>query len=259
MFSDTYKDISPEIKEVLQSLVSESDEYHFGHTRRIARTLQVLVDQKPEGTLLEIGTEGLFPLAIQELLPDISVFVTTFEEQPSDKFSVEMNGYSGEFNNMTLNLEHDAIDMPSHSFDWVICCEVLEHMDIDPMFMLSEVNRVTKYDGNLLLTTPNIVSSRGLTKMLNGVEPYFFMQYHKDRSPYRHNYEYSVHSLVKVLQAAGFDGKIWTEDTFEDPIEETIDRLSRAGFHIKNTGDNIFVVAKKIGDVGDRYPRVIYV
>ena len=48
-------------------------------------------------------------------------------------------------------------------------------MEIDPMFMLSEVNRALKDGGKLLVTTPNVLSSRGLYKIIHGVEPYFYM------------------------------------------------------------------------------------
>jgi hypothetical protein len=95
--------------------------------------------------------------------------------------------------------------------------------------------------------------------MLKGIEPYFFMQYHKDRSPYRHNYEYSIHSLMQVVRASGFDGSSWTEDTFEDPITRSLEKLKTIGIDIPHVGDNIFVVAKKTGPVLDRHPRAIYV
>jgi ubiquinone/menaquinone biosynthesis C-methylase UbiE len=131
-------------------------------------------------------------------------------------------------------------------------------MEIDPMFMLSEVNRVLKPQGRLLVTTPNVASSRGITKMLMGLEPYFYMQYRQDRSYHRHNYEYSVHSLSQVLKAAGFDGSIWTEDNFEDPTPAVPDRLRAAGFNIQHIGDNIMTVARKIGPVIDRHPAIIY-
>ncbi|MFN9959740.1 MAG: hypothetical protein ACK55I_42190, partial [bacterium] len=76
---------------------------------------------------------------------------------------------------------------------------------------------------------------------------------------HRHNYEYSIHSVVAVLKSAGFDGLVWTEDTFEDPIPETLERLKVAGYDLKHTGDNIFVVAQKKGPVVNRYPKEIYV
>ena len=132
-------------------------------------------------------------------------------------------------------------------------------MEIDPMFMLSEINRVMKPGGTLILTTPNVVSSRGLTKMLAGIEPYFYMQYNINGDYNRHNYEYSVHTLVRVLQAAGFNGSLWTEDTFEDGMPNVVDRLTKAGFNIFHVGDNIMSVSKKEGPVVDRYPACLYV
>jgi ubiquinone/menaquinone biosynthesis C-methylase UbiE len=126
------------------------------------------------------------------------------------------------------------------------------------MYMLAEVNRVLKPGGTLIMTTPNVVSSWGITKMLRGIEPYFYMQYHTSGNLYRHNYEYSIHSLMKLVKAAGFDGSIWTEDTFEDPNHADMDRLKGAGYNITHIGDNIFTVAKKVGPVIDRMPMGIY-
>jgi hypothetical protein len=87
------------------------------------------------------------------------------------------------------------------------------------------------------------------------------MQYHKDRNPYRHNYEYSKRTLKSVLEAAGFQVDIWTENTFEDPFLDDVERLRGAGYNLDlaDMGDNLFAVAKKISDVKDRYPAVIYV
>ena len=129
------------------------------------------------------------------------------------------------------------------------------------MFMLSEVNRVTKTGGRLLLTTPNITGSRGLWKMLRGIEPYFFMQYHKDRSPYRHNYEHSVDTVSALMSSAGYSFDIWTEDTFENGIMEDVLFLEAAGFEVNRDrlGDNIFIVGTKETGVVDRHPALVYV
>ncbi len=76
---------------------------------------------------------------------------------------------------------------------------------------------------------------------------------------YRHNYEYSVHSLKSVLSSAGFEGSIWTENIFENPAVSVIKQLLEAGFLLHNLGDNLFAVAKKTGPILNRYPEVIYV
>lgn len=262
MFTGPYDGIYPAVVDVLKDLIQPEDYYHTTHTRRIARTLHILLEQKPEGRLLELGTGGVMTLAIQALLPDIEIVVTNFDlsQEMTHTYEVSIGEYSGSFTAHAIDLESDSIPERTESFNWVLCCEVIEHMDVDPMFMLSEVNRVLRRDnGHLLITTPNVVSSRGLTKMVSGVEPYFYMQYHTDRSPYRHNYEYSIHSLMKVVKAAGFDGKIWTEDCFEDPMPNVVYKLKSAGFNIFHTGDNIISLSKKVSDVVDRYPKAIYV
>lgn len=261
MFTGPFSGIDPDIESVLRDLIPPEDDYHYKHLRRFARTLQVLKDQKPSGSLLELGTSGVLPLAINELMPDVQVWVTNFNpnQTPSHFLELEIGPYVGGFGACNVDLESEELLYNDEEMDWVICCEVIEHMEIDPMFMLSEVNRVLKPGGGLLVTTPNAVSSRSLTKMVAGVEPYFYMQYNKDRSYHRHNYEYSVHSLSQVIRAAGFDGSIWTEDTFEDPTPAVADRLRAAGFNIQHIGDNIMTVARKVGPVIDRHPAVIYV
>jgi ubiquinone/menaquinone biosynthesis C-methylase UbiE len=227
----------------------------------MARSLHILLEQSPKGRMLELGASGVMTLALKELLPDINLEVTNFDTSKSLQhvFEYTSGSYSGDFTAYSVDLESESIPVPSGYFDWVLCCEVIEHMDVDPMFMLSEVNRVLKDGGSLFLTTPNITSSRCLTKMMMGIEPYFYMQYHKDRSPYRHNYEYSIFSIKSVLKAAGFEGSIWTEDCFEDPAMKVIDKLKIAGFEIPHVGDNIITIAKKTGPVVNRYPEAIYV
>lgn len=261
MFSDPYKGIYPAVTNMLIELISPQDSYHKSHTRRIARSLHILMEQSPTGKLLELGASGVMTLAVKNLIPDVDIEVTNFDKSQSLEhvFEYASGPYSGKFPAYSVDLESDAIPVPSGYFDWVLCCEVIEHMDVDPMFMLSEVNRILKDGGSLFLTTPNITSSRSLMKMMMGFEPYFYMQYHKDRSPYRHNYEYSIYSLKSVLKAAGFEGSIWTEDCFEDPTMKVLDKLKTAGFDIPHVGDNIITVAKKVSPVVNRYPEAIYV
>jgi 2-polyprenyl-3-methyl-5-hydroxy-6-metoxy-1,4-benzoquinol methylase len=260
MYTDPYNGIYPAVELVLRDLILEDDKYHQTHLRRIARTLHVFLDQEPKGRVLEIGTGGIIPLALKQLLPDLEVVVTNFDSDQPVEHTVyaEFNGQSGDFKAYRVDLEYDTIPEPDEAFDWILCCEVIEHMEIDPMFMLSEVNRVARNGAGLLLTTPNIVSSRALTKMVHGLEPHFYMHYHPTREYHRHNYEYSIHSLMQVLKAAGFDGKIWTEDNFEDGLEEVPRLLRETGFNITHIGDNIMTVARKVSSVVDRYPTAIY-
>ena len=260
MIHKPYEGISSEIKDTLESLISPEDFYHNNHKRRMARTLQVLLDQNPKGSILEIGTSHLIPLALERLLPELEVFVTDFDldKETIGDITISLNGFSKVVHCARVNIENDPLPFSDGSFDYVLCSEVLEHMEVDPMYMLAELNRVTKQLGTMILTTPNAASTWSITKILRGIEPYFYMQYRHDRSPYRHNYEYSIHSAMQVVKAAGFDGTIWTEDCFEEPNYTDIHKLQAIGYQLNHLGDNIFTIAHKKSGVIDRYPKVIY-
>lgn len=260
MISHPYEGIYPEVVEVLSEFIpsGNSEDYHRKHARRLARTLHLLFERTPSGRLLELGTSGLIPSVINRIMPGVDVEVTNFDTSAGKTHTYD-SPYGGSFPAFCIDLESEKIPTDDSTYDWVLCCEVIEHLDVDPMFMMCEINRVMNPGGQLLLTTPNVVSTRGLLNMLNGYEPYFYMQYHKDRSPYRHNYEYSIHSLKNVMVSSGFDGSIWTENNFMDPIPGIEEKLQSIGFFPTHTGDNIITIAKKISEVIHRYPSSIYV
>lgn len=272
MISNPLKDISSPVSRVMSELIPDSEDlgwsgnniYHSTHKRRYARTLDVLFDGSApldDVKLLEIATSSVLPIAIQELSPGVDITVTHFDLSSSGKYTCTHGEKSVKVPAYYVDLETMPLPAKDETFDVILCCEVLEHLDVDPMFMLAELNRVLKPGGRLILTTPNITSSHALWKMLRGIEPYFFMQYHKDGSPYRHNYEYSRGGLEALLKAAGFAGDIWTENSFEDGIYDDATFLENAGFKINKDllGDNLFASVYKKSEVVDRYPSPIYV
>lgn len=260
MFSHPYKNIPRSIQDILDNIILPKDYYHNTHKRRMARTLDVLLQEPLEGKILELGTSKVIPLSLKTLVPQLEVHVTDFDlEQPeTGVMDMSLGSESGSFPVYRVDLETQFLPVEDESFDFVLCCEVIEHMEVDPMFMMSEINRVLKPNGVLILTTPNITSSRAIWKILRGMEPHFYMQYRHKPSLYRHNYEYSMLSMVSVLKAAGFSGKVWTEDSFEDPELEDVLKLREMGYALSSVGDNIFAVVRKVSPVVDRHPSVIY-
>jgi ubiquinone/menaquinone biosynthesis C-methylase UbiE len=244
----------------MKELIAPNDSYQNAHARRTARTIQTLLDQSPKGKLLELGTSSIIPLVLDKLTPDLEVHVTDFDltKPPSGKMTVFMGKSSRKVPVYRVDLETQQLPVDDDTFDYVLCCEVIEHMELDPMFMIAEINRVLKPGGMLILTTPNITSSWAIWKILRGFDPYFYMQYRHKPALYRHNYEYSPFSLTSVLKAGGFKGSVWTEDSFEYGTTEDVDKLESLGYSMNHIGDNIFSVSKKAGPVVDRYPKVIY-
>jgi SAM-dependent methyltransferase len=212
MKSNPFNGVRPDVADAVKVFMSSADDYHKTHLARLARTASLFVDMDPRGKVLEMGTSGFFPALVDMLGLPVEMSVTRHQR-----------GGGGSYREMLVDLEYDRLPADDETFDLVLCCEVVEHMEIDPMFMLCEMNRVMKLGASLLLTTPNITSSRGLAKMRAGGEPYFYMQYHRSREYHRHNYEYSVPSLTKLLKAAGLRGDIWTEDLFEDGMPDVVE------------------------------------
>lgn len=265
MKSEPYKNVLPEVEAVVRPLISTADEYHKVHEARLARTVDLVYRdllslENRSVRLLELGTMGLIPTALRELCPEVIVHGTHLDLGLPPITGVDFVFGEKQIRVLVacVDLESQPLPVADETYDYVLCCEVLEHMEIDPMYMLAEVNRAMKPGGKLFLTTPNVASSRGISKILRGWEPYFYMQYHRTRDYHRHNYEYSVHSLWRLLHAAGFDPTIWTEDLFEDGMFAVVEKLRLAGFDIHNVGDNILSISTKISEIIERWPDGIY-
>lgn len=249
------------VASLLDELIDSDDAYHQTHRKRIGRTLSVLLDEQPtSGKLLELGTSHVYPLALKEFVPNLQVHVTEFDlsKPEKGKKAFKHGERSRSCPVYRVNLEDTPLPVEDETFDYVLCTEVIEHMEKDPMFMMSEINRVLKPGGTLVLTTPNVVSTHGVNAMLENKEPYFYMHYRAAGTLDRHNYEYTLWSVSQVLRAAGFKGKGWTEDTFGAPDLGNVMRLRAAGYPMQHVGDNIFCVSKKEGPVVNRFPGVIY-
>lgn len=108
------------------------------------------------------------------------------------------------------NIENDKFPFKDNFFDLVIYAEVLEHLAQSPAFTLSESRRVTKADGNLLITTPNIARSINRAKLLFGKSvTYPLSQLLENNGKgsviyHRHNREYTLSELETLIQHAGW-------------------------------------------------------
>lgn len=64
-----------------------------------------------------------------------------------------------------VNMEMHRLPFDDASFDWVICMEGIEHV-LSPANLISELCRITKPEGRVILTTPNVQSFYSRLKFL---------------------------------------------------------------------------------------------
>lgn len=238
----------------------KNPKYFETHLKRFNETTDLL-EKLTGDRVVEIGATDYVPLKLQEL-GFSEIWGTIFTDDPEKKRyrkTIEAMGLSCPMEVASVNLEHDFFPVSDGYFDAIVFCEVLEHLDIDPMFVMTEFNRIIKSGGKILLTTPNSASANNFWAIFKGYRPHFFTQYEKNRSPYRHNFEYDIHMVYRVLDWAGFEiEELYTKDVFYDENTEALQMLEKMGGELRHRGDDIFCIAKKIGPVRERWPSELY-
>jgi len=105
------------------------------------------------------------------------------------------------------DIERHPLPFDDCSLSCVVCNEVFEHLRVDPLFALSEINRVLRPDGHLLLTTPNLYAVQQCVRFLAGRgfgNP--LEEFNKLRTVGHmgHVREYSHREMRNFLEHAGF-------------------------------------------------------
>ena len=200
-------------------------------------------------SVLDIGTHATYHPNLKVLFGDNVEFIGTYNE-------AYKTYHINKFHN--IDLEESPLPFSDKSFDVVLMLEVIEHLYNDPMRVLSEVNRVLKDDGALILSTPNVNSWQSVLKMLTGEHPYRFGYFTPGDRPHVH--EFTVSEIREVLQAAGFHpARVYTENVYGE-IDYTYLPLlmRRLRFESSDRGDTIFASARKKGPVLDMRPTRLY-
>ncbi len=165
-----------------------------------------------------------------------------------------------------FDAEKDPFPYPDGYFSTVLCGELIEHLFEDPMHLMSEVNRILKPGGHLVLTTPNVAALRGISAILQGYHPGFFHAYIRPAESgevdARHNREYTPREIHKLLENSGFEvSRLETGEFRDEPHPEfgwVRHLLERYRLETDLRGDGIYAVGRKTGPVKDRYPDWLY-
>ena len=148
----------------------------------------------------------------------------------------------------------------------MLCCELIEHLFHDPMHLMSEVNRILKPGGHLVLTTPNLASLRAVSAILQGYHPGFFHAYIRPaaegETDARHNREYTPLEIHRLLENSGFEIVRLETGPFRDEATPEYawvrHLLERYSLDTSLRGEGIYAVGRKTGAVRERYPSWLY-
>ncbi len=258
-----------EIEHITTWVEPEGKTYAASHKSRFIHTLEITPPGNAESSILEMGAYMQITAALKFQLGYGYVRGCYYGPQGriDHKRIVSESGEIFECDIDHFDAEKDPYPYANEAFDTVLCCELIEHLFSDPMHMMSEINRILKPGGHLVLTTPNVGSLRSISAILLGYHPAFFPAYIRPRvegeeTEARHNREYVPMEIQHLLTDSGFDMvRLETGEFLDEPhpefawIHHLLERYS-LGRDLR--GDGIYAVARKSGPVKNRWPAWLY-
>jgi SAM-dependent methyltransferase len=167
---------------------------------------------------------------------------------------------------IAANADKTTYSLVSEGAACVLCFELLEHLQGDPMHLVSEVNRILKPNGFLYLTTPNILYSYNLFRFLFGDHPFSWSVFTADYGD-RHNREYTPSEVTQLLEAGGFSPVSLETLTYANKGSASKRIAAQAlslvpalmgRVPLGERGAFIHWRGHKVGPVRNRYPAFLY-
>jgi SAM-dependent methyltransferase len=175
---------------------------------RLLATLDMLPESARDGALLELGSSPYFlSVCLRRMCRGPIAhgnYFGTQERRTVDRLVHQRSGEVLELASDLFNIELDEFPYPDAAFDVVIFSELIEHLGTNPVRTLSEIHRVLKPQGVVIVTTPNSISLHRLetylsagSQMVDRYSPLFGYGA-------RHNREYHPAELRTLLESCGF-------------------------------------------------------
>jgi glycosyltransferase involved in cell wall biosynthesis/predicted SAM-dependent methyltransferase len=240
--------------------------YLEAHRARIEKTLSIIPRGDSTRRILEMGAYMQMTPALATRLgygevrgcysgPLGKTESRTTVSQEGEAFTCEID---------LFDAESDRFPYDDGAFHTVLCCELIEHLQRDPMRMMAEIHRILADGGCLVMTTPNVTSLRAIAAVLRGFHPMLFPPYLRpsESREARHAREYTPREVRDLLENSGFKVMLLETGPFR---EEPQPGLGWVGHLLRQhslpedlRGECIFAVGRKIGPLGERYPEWLY-
>lgn len=237
---------------------------------RFLHTL-ALVPEDTSGSLVEIGAGPYFTtLLLRRFRPGMKLSLVNYFNigKKEGKQAIVFPGFDGfeesfDFHYQNVNIEAESLPYPDASFDYMLFCEVLEHLTNDPMRALLELKRVLKPGASLILTTPNAARLENIVAFIEGRNIY---DQYSAYGPYgRHNREYTRTELHKLMSSCGFEPDVsFTANVHADFPPQIVDArtinavLSMVKNREQDLGQYLFTRWRNVRPVDKKLPWWLY-
>lgn len=149
-----------------------------------------------EARILDVGAGGGGAAVLMHRVLDAEVFCVDIARQNVE--TCESLGFSAHL----VDVENEPLPFADSYFDAVVFLEVIEHL-FDPYGALSEIKRVLKPSGKLVISTHNALNAvRRLCFLMGRVNPTSDVS-HEEMGPHIRLYSHAI--LARVLSRCGFE------------------------------------------------------
>lgn len=228
--------------------------------QRFLVTLGLIPKGSKKIKLLELGANPYFMTLLMKKYRNCEIITANYfgsqndgKKNYVDTITNEKYHEKHEFVYNHFNVEKDIYPFKKNEFDFVLCCEIIEHLTLNPTHMFYEAHRILKPNGCLIITTPNVSRLTNMFNLLGGRNIY---------DPYsgygvygRHNREYTLAELVRLLKECNYEIiNAFAKDIHSHSVFKRI--ISSINPDVLK--DNLFVVARPVGNPRYRYPPEFY-
>jgi SAM-dependent methyltransferase len=175
------------------------------------RTLRFIADHATGPTIprvLDIGAQnGSLAFYAKDLGLQVSAVDLDFYAEKYGRLATKQG-----IDYRTCDVSTQSLPYPDDSIDFVTYLDIIEHHGFSPKSVLTEIKRVLRPGGYLILSTPNHASLFNRAKLLTGRsvhdDIHYFFNDCAEHRPYRgHHREYTKDELRKVCESVGFQAK----------------------------------------------------
>ncbi len=188
---------------------AEHERYLADGWKRVQVVLQILSGLREQGVrrVLELGSNPYIMTILMQRRFDFELELANFFAEglnaAESVHAAELDGQPIEFPFRHFNIEQDVFPYPDRRFDCVLFCEILEHLLVNPDRAVSEMARIVRPGGYLVVSTPNATRLTNLFFLAMGRN---IWDTYSPYGPYgRHNREFTLAEVRGLLDRHGFD------------------------------------------------------